>query len=129
MAANTVYSKPVMERTGYFQPSVSHEDEVRIAIADLTTGLEKDSTRLLDPAVLLKGIISIFKPLVFAVKVIVLLAFSSVYFVVCSVAGFIYLILYEKLFKTILVALRRKRNNSPYYFKWQKHHLDMNYEV
>jgi hypothetical protein len=72
---------------------------------------------------------SIFRQLVFAVKVIVLFTLSSVYFIIGAVAGILYLILYEKFFKTLLISLEKKNQVSPYYYKWKRHHLKLTYEV
>ncbi len=75
------------------------------------------------------AIFSVFNSLGFVIKVIALFAFSAVYFVLGSLAALIYLILYEKLYKTIFRTPRIKKNISPYYYKWKKHHLELNYEA
>ena len=76
-----------------------------------------------------KVLFSIFRSLVFAVKVIVLSAFSLTYFVIGGLAAVLYLVLYDKLFKTFLMSLNRRRPKSPYYYKWKNHHLELNYEM
>jgi hypothetical protein len=51
------------------------------------------------------------------------------YFVIGGLAAIVYLIVYEKLFKTLLISLEKKRSKSPYYYKWKNHHLELNYEM
>jgi hypothetical protein len=74
-------------------------------------------------------ILSVFHQLFFAVKVIVLFIFSSVYFIIGGTALTLYMILYEDLFKTLLMSLDNKKQRSPYYYKWKKHHLEFYYEA
>jgi hypothetical protein len=74
-------------------------------------------------------ILSVFRQLFFAVKVIVLFIFSSVYFIIGGTALTLYMIFYEKLFKTLLMSLESKKQKSPYYYKWKKHHLEVSFEA
>ena len=76
-----------------------------------------------------KVLFSAFRSLWFAVKVIVLSAISVTYFVIGGIAAVLYLVFYEKLFKTLLISLERRRPKSPYYYKWKNHHLELNYEM
>jgi hypothetical protein len=65
----------------------------------------------------------------FAVKVILLFILSSVYFIIGGFAVILYLVFYEKLYKTLLMSLESKKQKSPYYYKWRKHHLELSYEA
>jgi hypothetical protein len=71
---------------------------------------------------------SLFHYLGLAVKVIVLFILTSVYFIIGATAVTLYVIFYEKLFKTLLMSLATKKQKSPYYYKWKKHHLELSYE-
>jgi hypothetical protein len=72
---------------------------------------------------------SVFHQLGFAVKVIVLFILTSVYFVIGATAVTLYMIVYEKLFKTLVMGLESKKQKSPYYYKWKKQHLELSYEA
>ena len=72
---------------------------------------------------------SVFHYLGLAVKVIVLFILTSVYFIIGATAVTLYMIFYEKLFKTLLMSLDTKKQKSPYYYKWKKHHLELSYEA
>lgn len=78
---------------------------------------------------LLKVLISVFFSLWFIVKVILLSAVSVVYFIIGGIAAVLYLVFYDKLYKTLLMSLERRRPKSPYYYKWKNHHLELNYEM
>jgi hypothetical protein len=81
-------------------------------------------------AVSIPGIVNtVFRSLWFAVKVVVLSAISVTYFVILGAAAILYLVLYEKLFKTLLISLESRRPKSPYYYKWKNHHLELDYEM
>ena len=77
----------------------------------------------------LKAFFSIFLSLGFAIKVIVLLTLSGIYFIIGAAAVLLYVIFYEKLFKTIFSSLKERKQKSPYYYKWKKHHLELYYEA
>jgi hypothetical protein len=72
---------------------------------------------------------SVFLRMGFAVKVVVLFILTSVYFIIGGFAVILYLVFYEKLFKTLLMSLDNKKQKSPYYYKWKKHHLELSYEA
>jgi hypothetical protein len=78
---------------------------------------------------LLKVLISVFLSLWFVVKVILLSAASVTYFIIGGIAAALYLVFYEKMYKTLLMSLGRRRPRSPYYYKWKNHHLELNYEM
>jgi len=77
----------------------------------------------------LNATISVFRSSGFAVKVLVLFAISSLYFVIGAVVVALYVIFYDKLFKTIFNTPRKRKHKSPYYYKWKNHHLELNYEA
>ena len=78
---------------------------------------------------LFKVLFSVFLALWFAVKVILLSVLSVTYFIIGGTAAVLYLVFYDKLFKTLLISLERRRPKSPYYYKWKNHHLELNYEM
>ena len=99
----------------------------------METKLVLNDTRLLNDCIdktdLTKELSSIFRGFVLAVKVIVLSAISVIYFIAGGIAVILYVIFYEKLFKTISGDLKLRRQKSPYYYKWKKHHLELYYEA
>ena len=65
---------------------------------------------------LFKVLFSIFRFLCFPVKAVSLAAISVTYFVIGGLAAVLYLVLYEKLFKTLLISLETNRQKDPYYY-------------
>ena len=78
---------------------------------------------------LFQVIFSVFSSLVFALKVIILFPVVSAYFLIGGFSGAIYLILYEKIFKTIVNSPKKRKIKSPYYYRWKNHHLEFRYET
>ncbi len=99
------------------------------ATANMAAGTDTNFSGSLNAVVLFREIFSVFHSLGFAIKVLVIFAFSSVYFVIGSLVALIYLIFYVKLFKTIFRTPRKRNHKSPYYYKWKNHHLELNYEA
>jgi hypothetical protein len=77
----------------------------------------------------LRTLSSIFRDLFLAVKVSVLLALSIAYTIIAVPAVMLYMVLYERLFARLIKKVRQERRKAPYYYKWKKHHLDLNWEV
>jgi hypothetical protein len=78
---------------------------------------------------LYKLIFSVFHYAGFAVKVIVLSAVSFTYFVIGGIGVLLYVIFYEKLYKTLLLSLEMEKQKDPYYYKLKNHHLELYYEA
>ena len=74
-------------------------------------------------------VLSVGSIIFYPVKIIFLFAVSVVYFLGAGVAAGIYLVVFEKLLKTLLTGLRLKRHRSQYYYRWKNHHLEFDYEV
>jgi hypothetical protein len=91
--------------------------------------MESHITFTLSKNPVFKALLSVFRFLWFAVKVILLSSVSVTYFVIGGIGAALYLVLYDKLFKTLMISLERRRPKSPYYYKWKNHHLELNYEM
>ncbi len=74
-----------------------------------------------------RAISSVFHFVLFAVKVLLLSSLSVIYFIIGGLAAVLFLVFYEKLFKTLLMSLGRRRPGSPYYYRWKNNHLELNY--
>jgi hypothetical protein len=81
------------------------------------------------PEPLLKAVSSIFQGLFLTIKVTVLLALSFVYTIIAVPAVILYMLLYERFLAKFIKKVRQERRNSPYYYKWKKHHLELNWEA
>ena len=77
----------------------------------------------------LRTLSSIFQGLFLAIKVSVLLALSIAYTIIAVPAVILYMVFYERLFARLIKKVRMERRKAPYYYKWKKHHLDLNWEV
>jgi hypothetical protein len=76
-----------------------------------------------------KALPSLFKGFALAIKVTVLLALSFVYTVIAVPAVILYMLLYERFLAKFIKKVRAERRKAPYYYKWKKHHLDLNWEA
>ena len=135
MGKDLVLNNDNIPGTNFYRSDCSCENTVSMpGIINLTAGKEKsfsgdDNFSLLRKKTLLWVIFSIFHSVVFAVKVIVLSVFSVIYFVIGGFAAMLYLVLYEKAFKTFLISLETRKKKNPYYYRWKNHHLELNYEM
>lgn len=134
MENNLVLNNANIEGTNFCRSDIASESTVCIpGIVNISAEAEKSHydtlNNLLLQNPLIRVIISVFHSLGFGIKVIVLSAISMTYFVIGAIAAILYLIFYEKMFKTLLISLEKKRPKSPYYYKWKKHHLEFNYEA
>ena len=135
MGNNHVLNNVNIDGTNFYRSDITCENAVCIpGIVNISAGAEKNFSGNLNISLLLKKplfkvLFSVFHSLGFAVKVTVLSAFSLTYFIIVGTAAILYLIFYEKLFKTLLISLEKKKHRSPYYYKWKKHHLELYYEV
>jgi hypothetical protein len=77
----------------------------------------------------LKTLTSLFRGFALAIKIIVLLALSFVYTIIAVPAVLLYMVFYEHLFTKLIKKVRAERRKGPYYYKWKKHHLDLNWEA
>ena len=78
---------------------------------------------------LFKVLFSVLHYTGFAIKVIVLSALSFIYFVIGAAGVIVYMVFFEKLFKTIICTRTNKNQKDPYAYKWKNHHLELNYEA
>ena len=135
MENSLVINNAEFNGTDFYAPGVSAEKGVcSPAMTAIPSGTDKDLTAAfritgLFSMPLFRVFFSVVRSLVFAVKVIVIFSFSSIYFLLGSFAAFMYLVFYEKLYKTIFCTPGIKKHRSPYYYKWDKHHMEYTYEV
>jgi hypothetical protein len=135
MGNNIVQNTNNIDNSNFYRTEILCEKRVSSPeIVNISFGAERNFFGSLRLSVLLKKpllrlIFSVFYYSVFSIKVIVLSAISLTYFIIGAMGVILYLIFYEKLFKTLVESLKIKRKKSPYYFKWKKHHLELDYEV
>ena len=135
MRQNIVLNNANIDGTNFYRSVNTCEHAAFIpGIVSISAGTEKNVSGTLNFGLLLKqplakALLSAINSLVFAIKVIVLSALSVTYFVIGGLAALLYLILYDKLFKTLLISLETRRKKNPYYYKWKNHHLELNYEM
>ena len=111
MRQNIVLNNANIDGTNFYRSVNTCEHAAFIpGIVSKSAGTEKYFSGSLNFGLLLKqplikALISGINSLVFAVKVIVLTALSVTYFVIGGLAALLYLILYDKLFKTLFMAI------------------------
>jgi hypothetical protein len=77
----------------------------------------------------LRALSSFFQGLFLAVKVCLLLALSIIYTLIAVPSVILYMIFYKHLFEKLIRKVRQEKRKAPYYYKWKKHHLDLNWEA
>jgi hypothetical protein len=72
---------------------------------------------------------SVFRGIGLAIKVSILVALSIVWAVLALPLVLLYLAFFKSIFDKLNNRIRQSKRKSPYYYKWKKHHLDLNWEA
>lgn len=71
---------------------------------------------------------SLSNHILLAVKVTLLFILSFIYSLIALPVVILYMIFFERLFKKIVNKERQVKGKSVYYYKWKKHHLDLEWD-
>jgi hypothetical protein len=124
-----------LDSTCYYRAGTSAE-QTRFSHAAPTFELESDSEFYDDRDISgfsvipeLQALGSVFQGIGLAIKSTLLVVVSIVWAVIALPAVILYLLLIKFFFEKINNKVRQSKRKAPYYYKWKKHHLDLNWEA